>query len=82
MSLPVEGGTFSRTYQNDGSGPTGERDPATVSTFRLDKYEVTVGRFRQYVNYLVDGGSPPAAGSGKHGHLNAGDGLALHCPDG
>jgi len=42
----------------------------------LDKYEVTVGRFRQFVNYLVGGGSPPAAGSGKHTHLNGGKGLA------
>ena len=30
-------------------GPTGEADPASVSGFRLDKYLVTVGRFRQYV---------------------------------
>jgi hypothetical protein len=31
-------------YANDGGGPTGEADPATVSDFRLDKYLVTVGR--------------------------------------
>jgi formylglycine-generating enzyme required for sulfatase activity len=47
-----------------------------VSSFRLDKYEITVGRFREYVKYLSSGGSPPAAGSGKHTHLNAGSGLA------
>jgi formylglycine-generating enzyme required for sulfatase activity len=74
-SLDVEGGTFYRTYANSGSGPTGEADPATLSSFRLDKYLITVGRFRQYVNYLVAGGSPPADGSGKHAHLNAGMGL-------
>jgi formylglycine-generating enzyme len=74
--LPVPGGTFYRTYTNNGNGATGTKDPATVSSFRLDKYEMTVGRFRQYVNYLANGGTPPAAGSGKHVHLNAGKGLA------
>lgn len=76
-SLPVVGGTYNRTYWNPGSGPTGEADPATVSDFRLDKYEVTVGRFRSFVA-AWNGGSgwtPPAA-SGKHTHLNGGSGLA------
>ncbi len=43
--------------------------PATVSAFRLDKYETTVGRFRAFVD-----ASPwvPAAGSGKHTHLPRG----------
>jgi len=75
-SLPVVGGTFSRTYSNNGSGPTGTADAATVSAFRLDKYETTVGRLRQFVNYLAAGGALPAAGSGKHSHLNSGKGLA------
>jgi formylglycine-generating enzyme required for sulfatase activity len=66
----VTGGAFARTYGADGG-----TDPATVSSFRLDKYEITVGRFRQYVSYLVNGGSPPADGSGKHTHLNGGAGL-------
>jgi formylglycine-generating enzyme required for sulfatase activity len=68
----VTGGTFDRTYGADAGA-----DPATVSSFRLDKYEITVGRFRQYVSYLVNGGSPPADGSGKHTHLNAGAGLVI-----
>ena len=46
----MTGGTYYRTYTNAGSGPTGEADPATVSSFRLDKYLVTVGRFRQFVS--------------------------------
>ncbi len=75
LSLPVTGGMFYRTYQNSGSGATGKADAATVSSFRLDKYEVTVGRFRQYVSYLVGGGLPPPGGSGKHTHLSAGKGL-------
>jgi formylglycine-generating enzyme len=73
-SLEVTGGTYYRTYTNDGSGPTGETDPASVSTFRFDKYDVTVGRFRQFVN-AWNGGYRPQAGSGKHTHLNSGRGL-------
>jgi formylglycine-generating enzyme required for sulfatase activity len=80
-SLPVAGGTFYRTYTNDGDRPTGEADPATVSSFRLDKYDVTVGRFRQFVNAWKGGWMPPA-GSGKHTHLNGGQGLANGGPGG
>jgi len=77
-TLPVPGGTFYRTYTSapDG-GATNEADPATVSSFRLDKYAVTVGRFRQFVNAWSGGsGFLPAEGSGKHTHLNGGLGLA------
>ncbi|HEY5147353.1 MAG TPA: formylglycine-generating enzyme family protein [Polyangiaceae bacterium] len=74
-SLEVSGGAYHRTHTNSGSGPTGEADPATVSGFRLDKYDVTVGRFRQFVSAWNGGWTPPA-GSGKHAHLNAGQGLA------
>jgi sulfatase modifying factor 1 len=73
-TLPVTGGTYSRAYSNDGTGPTLQQFPATVSSFRLDKYEVTVGRFRQFVAAL-NAGWQPAAGSGKHTHLNGGKGL-------
>lgn len=78
-SLGVAGGTYYRTYTNDGAGPTGEADPATVSSFRLDKYLVTVGRFRQFVNAVLPPngatGWLPSDGSGKHVHLNRGQGL-------
>ena len=76
-SLDVRGGTYYRTYANDGSSVTDTADPATVSDFRLDKYLVTVGRFRQFVA-AWDGGSgyTPPVGSGKHAHLNGGSGLA------
>ena len=80
----MTGGTYFRTYDPvavDGGiqlapdgGPTGEADPATVSNFRLDKYLVTVGRFRQFVNAWNAGYMPPA-GSGKHASLNGGNGL-------
>ena len=72
-SLAVAGGTYDRSY--DGLDYASTSSPATVSGLRVDQYEVTVGRFRQYVNYLVGGGSLPAAGSGKHTHLNGGNGL-------
>jgi sulfatase modifying factor 1 len=76
-SLEVTGGAYDRTYANSGDGGTGEADPATVSGFRLDKYLVTVGRFRQFVNAWNGGaGYKPPAGSGKHTHLNGGKGLA------
>jgi sulfatase modifying factor 1 len=80
-SSVVAGGTYFRTYDPgyppvvaaDG-GPTSEADPATVSSFKLDNYLVTVGRFRQFVA-AWHGGWQPAVGSGKHAHLNAGLGL-------
>jgi formylglycine-generating enzyme required for sulfatase activity len=63
----VTGGTYNRS--NDATYP------ATVGDFRLDKYEVTVGRFRKFVDAVVAGWRP-AAGSGKHAYLNSGNGLA------
>jgi formylglycine-generating enzyme required for sulfatase activity len=79
-SLQVPGGTYYRTYTtNAEGGPGGVADPATVSALRLDKYDVTVGRFRQFVSAVLpaDGGVGwlPPAGSGKHAHVNGGLGL-------
>jgi sulfatase modifying factor 1 len=85
-TLEVEGGTFFRTYDESpqdsfvfvvpDAGPAGEADPATVSTFLLDKYDVTVGRFRQFVNAWNGGeGWKANPGSGRHTHLNDGGGL-------
>jgi formylglycine-generating enzyme required for sulfatase activity len=56
-------------------GPFGAIRAGSISTFRLDKYEITVGRFRKFVN-AVKAGWSPAPGSGKHVHLNGGRGLA------
>jgi formylglycine-generating enzyme len=77
-SLEVTGGVYFRSYDNSGSGPTHESDPATVSGLRIDKYVVTVGRFRQFVKvWRADACyATPRAGSGKHTHLNGGKGLA------
>ncbi len=94
-SLEVTGGTYYRTYDDEGAlpgvyppplapdgGPAEEADPATVSTFRLDKYLVTVGRFRQFVGAWNGGnGWLPQPGFGKHSHLNGGLGLANGRPD-
>lgn len=58
-SLLVPGGTFNR-----GNDPM---SPATVNAFSLDKYEVTVGRFRAFVSAgMGTQTSPPAAGAGIH----------------
>lgn len=58
-STLVPGGTFSRS--NDPAVP------ATVSDFKLDVYEVVLGRFRAFVN-SGNGtqASPPAEGAGAH----------------
>jgi formylglycine-generating enzyme len=76
-SLKVPGGKFYRTYKNDGSGAKDTADEATISDFRLDKYLVTVARFRKFVEAWDQGsGYTPDVGSGKHTHLNGGKGLA------
>jgi formylglycine-generating enzyme required for sulfatase activity len=75
VSPMVPGGSYDRSYVNDGEGASGLADSATVSTFRLDRYLITVGRFRQFVAASVAGWTPPA-GSGKHAHLNGRHGLA------
>ena len=62
-SLLVPGGTFYRSY--DGVDFTDMSYPATVADFYLDKYEITVGRFRQFVNAgMGTQANPPAAGAG------------------
>lgn len=67
-SLIVPGGTFARSYDvsSDGMFPDSSHT-ATVSDFRLDKYEVTVGRFRPFVLAgLGTKASPPLGGTGTH----------------
>ena len=64
-SLLVAGGTFNRGY--DGVLYKEASHPATVGDFYLDKYEITVGRFRAFVNAgLGTQKSPPVEGSGAH----------------
>src|SRR5262249_23924094 len=56
-SLLVPGGTFTRGNETAW--------PATVSDFMLDRFEITVGRFRKFVEAgLGTRENPPAAGAG------------------
>lgn len=71
-SLLVPGGTFYRSF--DGVTFPQQESPATVSSLRMDRYEVTVGRFRRFVDAIVAGWRP-APGAGRHAHLNGGKGL-------
>ncbi|MFH0900444.1 MAG: SUMF1/EgtB/PvdO family nonheme iron enzyme [Pseudomonadota bacterium] len=58
-TLLVPGGTYDR-----GNNPD---YPATVSDFMLDRYEITVGRFRKFVEAgMGTHANPPIAGSGAH----------------
>ena len=50
------------TFQRDNLAPPGPM--ATVSAFRLDIYDVSVGRFRKFIAAYP--GSKPSAGSGKN----------------
>jgi formylglycine-generating enzyme len=68
----VTGGMYFRSY--DAVTNLSKASPATVSSFRLDRFETTVGRFRKFVAATVAGWAP-IAGSGKHTHLNGGTGL-------
>lgn len=64
-STVVPGGTFNRSQgATAGGDPVTSEFPATVSDFRLDVYEVTVGRFRRFVSAYP--GSKPAPGAGKN----------------
>jgi formylglycine-generating enzyme required for sulfatase activity len=64
-SLPVAGGTFYRNY--DGVDYLERGYPATVSDFYLDKYEITVGRLRVFVDAgMGTQERPPGDGAGAH----------------
>lgn len=64
----VPGGTYFRSYDVAGTPESGDRKaPATVGAFRLDKYEVTVGRFRAFVEAgMGTQARPPSSGQGAH----------------
>jgi len=70
-SLEVPSGSYDRSYDLAGDGDSGNANaPATVSNFRLDKYEVTVGRFRAFVNAgMGTQASPPVPGAGAHAKI-------------
>jgi formylglycine-generating enzyme required for sulfatase activity len=70
-TLPVPGGMFVRSHDLASDNKyESTANPATVSDFRLDRYEVTVGRFRAFV--VAGMGTTrmaPATGAGAHPHL-------------
>ena len=49
--------------------------PATIASFALDKYEVTVGRFAAFVD-AYDGGWRPSVGDGANAAVETAQGLA------
>lgn len=54
----ISGGSFLRSYDKiAGAGWDDPGSPATIATFRLDVYEVTVGRFRRFVEQYASGWS-------------------------
>src|ERR1041384_1527074 len=70
-SPQVDGETYDRSYDVAGDGNSGNMNfPATISSFRLDKYEVTVGRFRAFVQAnMGTQANPPQAGAGAHTNI-------------
>lgn len=67
-STAVPSGSFYRSYDVAADGMYPDMGhPATVSAFSLDAYEVTVGRFRAFVEAGAGTrASPPGAGAGAH----------------
>jgi len=61
-SSVIPGGSFYRSYDGVSPGYTSQAYPATVSSFRLDKYEITVGRFRNFVAAYAQNMIPAGAG--------------------
>ncbi len=73
LSLNVDGGTFAR----DGDA----KHMATITSFSMDKYDVTVARLIRYYNWLYSSaGAPPAAGAGKSPHIAADSGWDVNYP--
>jgi formylglycine-generating enzyme required for sulfatase activity len=63
----VMGGTLTRTE----NGST-TQDTALVPDFRLDRYEVTVGRFRAFFTFLTGNGQIPAGAGAQPGDSSTG----------
>jgi formylglycine-generating enzyme required for sulfatase activity len=68
----IPGGTFYRSYDTASDGMYSTMSyPATVSAFKLDRFEVTVGRFRKFVEAgMGTQANAPLAGTGGR-YLNA-----------
>lgn len=64
----------SRTDANNSFTPCSPADAATISDYYLDKYEVTVGRFKKFVDAYD-------TWHGTQGHPTSGEGNHPHVPD-
>jgi formylglycine-generating enzyme required for sulfatase activity len=74
--MEVPGGSFKRSFDTDGDGD--ELFPASISSFVMDKFEVTVGRFRKFVaGYPLN---KPKAGDGKTGLMPGETGWSTDWP--
>lgn len=63
----VPGGTYYRSYDAAIDDWNDAGNPATVGDFQLDTYEITVGRFRRFVEAgMGTQQNPPDDGSGAH----------------
>jgi formylglycine-generating enzyme required for sulfatase activity len=71
LSYPVYGGSFDRSCDSHCSCEDGPY-PANVASFWLDAFEVTVGRFRQFVEQYAT--ALPATASGKNQHNSQDEG--------
>jgi formylglycine-generating enzyme required for sulfatase activity len=72
----VPGGTFYRDY--DGVSPPymSRAYPATLSDFKLDTYEISVGRFRNFVAAYSPASIPEGAGKNPHDASDSGFGAS------
>ena len=70
-SPAVSGGTYFRSYDVAQDSLSGDKNsPASVSDFHLDKYEVTVGRFRAFVvSEKGTQANAPVANAGAHANI-------------
>lgn len=70
----VPGGTFDRFIEDDSETSY----PATVSPFYLDKFEVTIGRMRQFVNAFEQLKPAFSDGAGKSAHIAEDTGWSIN----
>ncbi len=64
-TINVPGGTFTQGSADTATNGAQPPHQSTVSSFALDKYEVTVGRFRKFVTaYVSNTASAPPDGAG------------------
>lgn len=77
----IPGGTFYRSY--DGVSFTDKGYPATVSSFELDRYEVTVARFRAFVAATALPTAPLLCGAQQSwtDTVGANESLPINCID-